>query len=108
MKSLKALAVTAVLLSLMGMRLSAIVLGTIRGAVIDPAHRPVSGTQVNLKARLSEYSRTAQTGPDGDFQFDAVPVGEYFVTVAQPGFAKAEQAVVLTTGSTPVLSFELA
>jgi len=64
----------------------ATVFGTVRGIIHDPQHRPVSDTKVVLKARTSDYTQTVQSDVNGDFHFDAVPLGEYTVTVSQPSF----------------------
>ena len=52
------------------------IFGTVRGIVHDPQHRPVPDATVVLKAKASDYTQTVQTGADGQFHFDAVPVGE--------------------------------
>jgi hypothetical protein len=86
---------------------SAVVFGTVRGIVHDPQHRPVPGTNLTLKATDSEYTRTATTDADGEFIFDAVPLGTYSITVSSPGFASAQQPVTVLSGASPVLHFEL-
>jgi hypothetical protein len=83
------------------------VFGTVRGIVHDPQHRPVPGTNLTLKAAGSEYTRTAITDADGEFIFDAVPLGAYSITVSSPGFASARQPVTVLSGASPVLHFEL-
>src|SRR5258708_38517621 len=65
----------------------ATIFGTVRGIVHDPQHRPVSGVQVVLKARASEFTLTARTDDAGQFHFDAVPLGEYTVAVSDSNFA---------------------
>jgi hypothetical protein len=85
----------------------ATVFGTVRGIIHDPQHRPVPGTNLTLKAADSEYTRTAITDADGEFIFDAVPLGAYTITVSSPGFASARQPVTVLSGASPVLHFEL-
>ena len=85
----------------------ATIFGTVRGIVHDPDHRPIEGAQVTLRARGSDWSRTAETDPDGAFEFAAVPLGEYTVTVSHPGFAKLEMAVSVESESAPILHFQL-
>jgi len=85
----------------------ATIFGTVRGIVHDPDHRPIQGAQVALRARASDWSRTAETDSDGAFQFPAVPLGEYSVSVTHPGFAKLEMAVRVESESAPVLHFQL-
>src|SRR4029077_16865409 len=85
----------------------ATVFGTVRGIVHDPQHRPVSGIEVVLKARASEFSLTARTDDAGQFHFDAVPLGEYTVAVSDLNFAADQQSVAVLSGTAPILHFEL-
>ena len=85
----------------------ATVFGTVRGIVHDPQHRPIAGSAVVLKAKASEYTQSTQTDAEGQFHFDAVPLGEYTVSVSDPAFAGAEQSLALLSGSAPILHFEL-
>ena len=85
----------------------AAIFGTVRGIVHDPQHRPVQAAQVVIHAKTSEWTQTAQTNADGEFQFDTVPVGEYVVTVSSAGFNKMEQTLEVTSDSSPVLHFQL-
>ena len=83
------------------------IFGTVRGIVHDPQHRPVPDATVVLKAKASDYTQTVQTGADGQFHFDAVPLGEYIVKVSQAAFAERQQAVTVLSGTAPILHFEL-
>jgi outer membrane cobalamin receptor len=85
----------------------ATVFGTVRGIIHDPQHRPVSDTKVVLKARTSDYTQTVQSDVNGDFHFDAVPLGEYTVTVSQPNFVAQEKNITVLSGTAPILHFEL-
>ncbi len=85
----------------------ATVFGTVRGIVHDPQHRPIPGVEVVLKAEDSEYTQNAKTNTDGEFQFDAVPIGEYLVRVEKAGFATQEQKLAVLSGSAPILHFEV-
>jgi outer membrane receptor protein involved in Fe transport len=99
--------VFAVLLLLGGAAFGTI-FGTVRGIVHDPQHRPVSSAGVVLKANSSQYTQTTQTDAEGQFHFDAVPVGEYTVEVSQAAFATGQQGMTVFSGSAPILHFELA
>src|SRR5713226_5389267 len=85
----------------------ATVFGTVRGIVHDPQHRPVADATVTLKAKSSDYAQTLQTDAEGQFHFDAVPLGEYRVTVSQQGFTTQELLVTVLSGTAPILHFEL-
>jgi outer membrane cobalamin receptor len=84
------------------------IFGNIRGIVHDPQHRPVAGAGVVLKSATSDWSQKTQTDQDGEFSFQAVPVGDYIVTVSQDGFQTAEQHVTLISTSSPILHIPLA
>lgn len=85
----------------------AVVFGTVRGVAHDPQHRPIAAASVTLKATHSDYQQTVETDTEGNFHFDAVPLGEYTVTVSQSGFVTQEQRVTVLSGTAPVLHFEL-
>ena len=85
----------------------AAVFGTLRGVVHDPDHRPVLGAEVVVKAIGSDYERKLMVDADGGFEASALPVGAYQVTVRKDGFAPAEQEAVISSGSAPVLHFQL-
>jgi outer membrane cobalamin receptor len=85
----------------------ATVFGTVRGIVHDPQHRPISGIQVILKAKTSEFALNARTDDAGQFHFDAVPIGEYNVSVNDSNFVAVQQSVAVLSGTAPILHFEL-
>jgi len=85
----------------------ATVFGTVRGIVHDPQHRPVEDVTVTLKAKTSSYVQAAQTDANGEFHFDAVPLGEYRVTASAASFASEEQTIAVLSGTAPILHFEL-
>jgi TonB dependent receptor/Carboxypeptidase regulatory-like domain/TonB-dependent Receptor Plug Domain len=82
-------------------------LGAIRGVVHDPQHRPIVDAVVTLKSKSSNWTKTLNTDATGQFQFNAVALGAYFVSVANEGFAPASQAVTVISGSVPSLHFQL-
>ena len=94
-------------LLLLGTAAYATVFGTVRGIVHDPQHRPVSGSEVVLKAKSSDYTQKTQTDANGEFHFDAVPLGTYTVTVTDAAFAGLEQSVTVLSGTAPILHFEM-
>ena len=83
------------------------VYGAVRGVVHDPQHRPIQGAMVTLKAKSSDWAETATTDANGEFQFNAVALGDYSVSVASKGFAQISQDVVVISGSMPVVHFQL-
>jgi hypothetical protein len=85
----------------------ATIFGSPRGVIHDPQHRPVQNAMVMIKAKSSDWSATTNSDASGNFTFNAVPVGEYIVSVAAPGFEQTQQDVVVMSGSQPVLHFAL-
>ena len=83
------------------------VVGSVRGVIHDPQHRPVSDAMVMIKAKNSEWNATVNSDANGNFTFSAVPLGEYVVTVAGVGFEQTQQDVLVVSGSQPVLHFAL-
>lgn len=81
--------------------------GSVRGVIHDPQHRPVQNAMIMIKAKTSDWSATTNSDASGNFVFNAVPLGEYLVTVAGVGFDQAQQDVVVVSGSQPVLHFAL-
>jgi len=81
--------------------------GAIRGVVHDPQHRPVQGAMVMLKAKSSQWAKTTSTDANGEFQINAVVLGDYTVSVASKGFEQAAQDVTVISGTVPVAHFQL-
>lgn len=86
----------------------ATVFGQVEGIVHDPQHRPISGAKVVLQSSNSAYSLSGDTNSDGFFRFQAVPFGDYTITVSESGFASFSQPFSLASGTSPILHFQLA
>ena len=100
-------ATTATIVLLLVTNSFATVFGNVRGVVHDPQHRPLSGAKVSLKATLSAFTASTETNADGLFEFTAVQLGAYSVTVESPGFAPQTQELLLASGGAPVLHYQL-
>jgi hypothetical protein len=81
--------------------------GAIRGVVHDPQHRPIPDAMVMLKAKSSDWTKSLTTDATGEFQFNAVPLGDYSVSVASQGFAQTSREVTVISGTVPVVHFLL-
>src|ERR1700676_3189600 len=101
----KFLALAALLL--LGPAAFANIYGAIRGVVHDPQHRPIQNAMVMLKAKSSDWAKSVTTDATGEFQFNAIPLGDYSVSVASQGFAQTSQDVTVISGSVPVVHFLL-
>ena len=86
----------------------ATIFGSVDGLIHDPQHRPVKGAQVTIHAVSSQWRQVITSNDDGEFRFDAVPVGEYMVMVETSGFAAQQQNIVITSGRDAKLHFALA
>jgi len=86
---------------------AATIFGSVRGIVHDPQHRPIQGAMVMLRSKSSEWTKSVHTDANGEFVFNAVPLGDYTVRVASPGFVEAVRDVVVNSGSEPVIHFQL-
>jgi len=82
-------------------------LGTLKGIVHDPQHRPVAGAQLVVRAQHGTSSYKVQSDSNGEFQFTDIPEGEYDVTVNAPGFSTLERNVAVSSGKAPVIHFQL-
>jgi len=98
---------SAAFISISSLGAFANIYGAIRGVVHDPQHRPVQGAMVMLKAKSSDWAKTTNTDANGEFQINAVPLGDYSVAIASPGFAQTAQDVTVTSGTVPVVHFQL-
>ena len=109
MTRLKLLALAVLRLLLMTIATAAFAndYGAVRGVVHDPQHRPIQNAMVMLKGKSSEWAKSATTDANGDFQLNAVPLGEYSVSVASKGFAQISQDVIVISGTVPVIHFQL-
>jgi hypothetical protein len=81
--------------------------GSIRGIVHDPQHRPMQGAMVMLRAKASDWTKSMNTNANGEFEFQTVPLGEYSVSVINPGFDQARENIVVISGTEPVVHFQL-
>jgi len=85
----------------------ATIFSQLHGIVHDPQHRPISDAKITLKAGHSFLTFSATSNAEGAFQITAVPLGDYTVTIAAPGFATAIQTLTLASDTAPVLHIEL-
>jgi len=73
--------------------------GTISGTVADEKGAVIHNAGVTARNIERSISRTLQTGSDGNYRFENLPVGPYEITVEATGFAKYVQ-----TGITLILN----
>jgi outer membrane receptor protein involved in Fe transport len=83
------------------------ILGSVRGLIHDPQHRPVSGATVKLRAVGSAFEQTINSNDAGEFVFEKIPIGEYTIAVQSSGFRTEEQRLTLGSGRDARLHFSL-
>lgn len=70
----------------------------------DATGTPLSSVTVTLK---SAADRLVETGPDGAFEFQQLPHGDYELTATLPGFLPSRQAFRLRPAETKVITVTL-
>jgi hypothetical protein len=85
----------------------ATIFGVLRGLVHDPQHRPIAGARIALHASHSDLTFSAVSNQDGEFTIASVPLGDYTVSITQPGFATLHQTLTVSSDSTLILHFML-
>ena len=68
--------------------------GTIRGSVTDPSGALVPGASVTAAQSDTHVTRTVTTNESGDYEFPALPVGRYTVSVQALGFKLARHTEI--------------
>jgi hypothetical protein len=68
--------------------------GTIRGSVTDPSGALVPGASVTAAQSDTHVTRTVTTNESGDYEFPALPVGRYTVSVQATGFKLARHTEI--------------
>jgi len=83
------------------------IFGTVRGIVHDAQHRPIQGAQIELRAKQSDWQRSAVSDAEGSFQIDAVPAGNYTLRISHEGFRNSEIGLVVAADTAPLRHFPL-
>ena len=63
--------------------------GLLLGTVTDATGAVVAGARVSVRNISTNETREVLTGPDGNYQFNALPAGEYELTVSATSFKQA-------------------
>ncbi len=71
--------------------------GSIYGKVVDEQSAVLPGATVTLTG-VTIGARTTSSGPGGEFRFVSLDPGTYTVSVALPGFATTQRAVIVSAG----------
>jgi len=80
---------------------------SIRGIVSDPSKAIISGAKVTAANKGTGAERNAATNSAGEFQFSALPPGEYEIKVTMQGFKSELRPLTLQVGENLTLDFDL-
>ncbi|MDQ2945708.1 MAG: TonB-dependent receptor, partial [Acidobacteriota bacterium] len=82
--------------------------GGIQGTVKDPSGATISGATVEVTSPALIGIKKAQTDGTGGFRFDALPAGDYTLTVTSAGFRTArETGIALAVGRLPNIDIQM-
>lgn len=73
--------------------------GAIIGQILDPSSAAVQGARVTVRNQGTNLTRRTTTDGSGRYAIADVPLGPYEVQAEAAGFAKTQQQVVVTLGS---------
>src|SRR5438874_8254099 len=71
---------------------------TIKGTVTDPTDAAITGAVVDLTNSGTGEHRQGRTKQSGDYDFAALPPGDYVVKASAPGFADWTGQLTLRVG----------
>jgi carboxypeptidase family protein len=80
---------------------------SIRGIVSDPSKAIISGAKVTAVNKATGATRNAETNSAGEFQFSALPPGEYEIKITMQGFKSGLRPLTLQVGENITLDFDL-
>src|SRR5262245_5743068 len=76
------------------------IFGSVRVTARDPQNLAVPDAEVTVKAKASQWSQMSKTNREGEALFQAVPIGQYIVTITAPGFVSTGERVIEVTSNT--------
>jgi len=81
---------------------------TLQGQVLDPSGATIASAKVTATNKATGFTRAVDANGSGEYDLQAVPPGEYAVTVRVSGFQTQEKDVTLQVGQIATLNFNLA
>ncbi|HYZ84690.1 MAG TPA: TonB-dependent receptor [Bryobacteraceae bacterium] len=102
------LLLTGILLLISGLLVGQTQNASLSGLVLDPAGAMIAGATVRISQPQTGLQREAQTGENGLYNFESVPIGVYEISVEHTGFRRAVQKLTLETSQRARADFTLA
>jgi len=81
--------------------------GAVTGFVRDSSGAAVADARVQAVSHATARARTIVTTAQGDYNFPALAVGEYEISVEAPGFRRTARAAIVEAGTTTRADFVL-
>jgi hypothetical protein len=72
--------------------------GTLSGLVLDPSGAAIASATISIKSPDTGYTRSIQSASDGAYTLPNLPIGNYDLTVAAPGFSGLQERVTVDVG----------
>ncbi len=72
--------------------------GALRGVILDASDAPVDGARVFLDATEGDLHRDVTADPEGAFALEALPAGEYLLSVTAEGFEALDATEAVLAG----------
>ena len=69
--------------------------GSLRGRLVDPSSRPISGAELKAVESDTNETRTVRTLSNGEFAISLLPPGNYRLEIELNGYKKFVQEVTL-------------
>lgn len=71
------------------------------GTVTDPSGAAIPGAQVTITNTGTGYARTVETGAQGEYRLEFLPLGNYTVEISAGGFKKVVRSGVMLQADQP-------
>ena len=81
---------------------------SVQGRVYDPTGAAIPAANITVVNSETGFSRSMTATAGGDYQFSALPVGDYTITAEKAGFQKSAKKVRLEVGAAGNVDFNLA
>ncbi|HEY3026151.1 MAG TPA: TonB-dependent receptor [Pyrinomonadaceae bacterium] len=81
--------------------------GSVSGTVTDPNNAVVPNATVTIENAVTGYKRTVNTGTEGAFRFDNVPLNNYVYSASASGFSAVRDGINVRTSVPIILTIQL-